>query len=127
MDVKEMTDDTIIFYILLILRFQRRRKKEKNRSFECGFDPVGRRRLQFCMKFFLLGIIFLIFDVEISLILPLPYRQTFTLSLIFVLFIGLCYEWQYGGLDWMVYVNRAVIRHSWCSLFGFLAAHMNES
>jgi len=66
--------------------------KDKNSPFECGFDPRGRMRLQFCIKFFLIGVIFLVFDVEVRLILPLPFCQIFIIVFLILLFLGLGYE-----------------------------------
>ena len=73
--------------------------KEKRSPFECGFDPVGLSRVPFCIKFFLVGVIFLLFDVEVCLLLPLPFATISIISFILVLVIGLVYEWGFGGLE----------------------------
>nr|AAP33657.1 NADH dehydrogenase subunit 3 [Otolemur crassicaudatus] len=82
---------------------------EKYSPYECGFDPTGSARLPFSMKFFLVAITFLLFDLEIALLLPLPWAlQTYTLSLmlamtlllITILALGLAYEWTQKGLEW---------------------------
>ena len=74
------------------------RDKEKGSPFECGFDPAGIRRLPFCIKFFLVSIIFLVFDVEVTLILPMLYAGAQVTSFVAILVIGAVYEWSYGGL-----------------------------
>nr|YP_010397609.1 NADH dehydrogenase subunit 3 [Pagastia lanceolata]UQJ73700.1 NADH dehydrogenase subunit 3 [Pagastia lanceolata] len=83
--------------------------REKCSPFECGFDPMNSSRLPFSIRFFLIAIIFLIFDVEIALILPMIMIIKFsnmvmwtTTSLIFILIllIGLYHEWNQGALNW---------------------------
>jgi NADH-ubiquinone oxidoreductase chain 3 len=78
--------------------------------FECGFDPKNSARTPFSLRFFLLAVIFLIFDVEVALLLPiplclqLPSRLTaiLTLTLFLVLLIvGLFHEWREGTLEWI--------------------------
>nr|QQV69625.1 NADH dehydrogenase subunit 3 [Dibranchus sp. YXL-2021] len=82
---------------------------EKLSPYECGFDPLGSARLPFSLRFFLVAILFLLFDLEIALLLPLPWGNqlnsptlTFTwATLILVLLtLGLIYEWLQGGLEW---------------------------
>nr|UFR83117.1 NADH dehydrogenase subunit 3 [Neohylomys hainanensis]UQJ74102.2 NADH dehydrogenase subunit 3 [Neohylomys hainanensis] len=82
---------------------------EKASPYECGFDPMGSARLPFSMKFFLVAITFLLFDLEIALLLPLPWAfQNFNittttaiaLALITLLASSLAYEWFNKGLEW---------------------------
>nr|ASO75164.1 NADH dehydrogenase subunit 3 [Alophoixus finschii] len=82
---------------------------EKLSPYECGFDPLGSARLPFSIRFFLVAILFLLFDLEIALLLPLPWaiqldNPTTTLmwasTLILILTLGLVYEWAQGGLEW---------------------------
>nr|QAB45885.1 NADH dehydrogenase subunit 3 [Callosciurus notatus] len=83
---------------------------EKTSPYECGFDPMGSARLPFSMKFFLVAITFLLFDLEIALLLPLPWAsQTNNLTLmlmvafmlLLILTLGLAYEWIQKGLEWV--------------------------
>nr|USQ66639.1 NADH dehydrogenase subunit 3 [Chingawaemys sp. LAV1667] len=82
---------------------------EKANPYECGFDPTSSARLPFSMKFFLVAITFLLFDLEIALLLPLPWaiQSTNTTTTIIAAFIlvtilslGLSYEWTQKGLEW---------------------------
>nr|AAY81883.1 NADH dehydrogenase subunit 3 [Peromyscus maniculatus] len=82
---------------------------EKANPYECGFDPMGSARLPFSMKFFLVAITFLLFDLEIALLLPLPWAiQMYNTNimmltafiLVSVLALGLAYEWLQKGLEW---------------------------
>nr|ASN74011.1 NADH dehydrogenase subunit 3 [Salamandra algira] len=81
---------------------------EKLSPYECGFDPLGSARLPFSIRFFLIAILFLLFDLEIALLLPTPWAsQMLPLSTLYwsfiilvLLTIGLVYEWAQGGLEW---------------------------
>nr|YP_009029805.1 NADH dehydrogenase subunit 3 [Gymnura poecilura]AHY81156.1 NADH dehydrogenase subunit 3 [Gymnura poecilura] len=82
---------------------------EKVSPYECGFDPLGSARLPFSLRFFLVAILFLLFDLEIALLLPLPWGyqldSPLTTSLwagtiLSLLALGLIYEWLQGGLEW---------------------------
>ena len=81
---------------------------QKLSVFECGFDPFGDSRQKFEVRFFLVAILFIIFDLEISFLFPwsvvLDQLSTFgywTMYIfLFILTIGLVYEWNKGGLEW---------------------------
>nr|YP_009355449.1 NADH dehydrogenase subunit 3 [Synagrops japonicus]WNH22070.1 NADH dehydrogenase subunit 3 [Synagrops bellus]BAX03728.1 NADH dehydrogenase subunit 3 [Synagrops japonicus]BBU25820.1 NADH dehydrogenase subunit 3 [Synagrops japonicus] len=82
---------------------------EKLSPYECGFDPLGSARLPFSLRFFLVAILFLLFDLEIALLLPLPWGDQLTTPLLtfiwasavlILLTLGLIYEWTQGGLEW---------------------------
>nr|YP_010417797.1 NADH dehydrogenase subunit 3 [Precis milonia]USF17956.1 NADH dehydrogenase subunit 3 [Precis milonia] len=83
--------------------------REKCSPFECGFDPMSLARIPFSLHFFLITMIFLIFDVEIALIFPLIptflmvnffiwYKTSF--FFIIMLLIGLYHEWNQNMLNW---------------------------
>nr|WNH22564.1 NADH dehydrogenase subunit 3 [Pareques acuminatus]WNH22577.1 NADH dehydrogenase subunit 3 [Pareques umbrosus] len=82
---------------------------EKLSPYECGFDPLGSARLPFSLRFFLIAILFLLFDLEIALLLPLPWANqlaspvltfTWATSILALLTLGLVYEWLQGALEW---------------------------
>nr|QRV62516.1 NADH dehydrogenase subunit 3 [Hydroporus puberulus] len=105
----------IIFIALITMSFASILSKktfmdrEKNSPFECGFDPIDSARLPFSIQFFLIAVIFLIFDVEIALLFPMimilkiSNLMTFmwtTFFFIFILLSGLYHEWNNGMLNW---------------------------
>nr|YP_009144600.1 NADH dehydrogenase subunit 3 [Uta stansburiana]AKJ76844.1 NADH dehydrogenase subunit 3 [Uta stansburiana] len=102
----------IISTLLILIGFwlpQLHPDTEKLSPYECGFDPLGNARLPFSLRFFLVAILFLLFDLEIALLLPLPWAtnlpnptQTMflTTSILLLLTLGLAYEWTQGGLEW---------------------------
>nr|QST16758.1 NADH dehydrogenase subunit 3 [Delphinapterus leucas]QST16797.1 NADH dehydrogenase subunit 3 [Delphinapterus leucas]QST16810.1 NADH dehydrogenase subunit 3 [Delphinapterus leucas]QST16823.1 NADH dehydrogenase subunit 3 [Delphinapterus leucas]QST16836.1 NADH dehydrogenase subunit 3 [Delphinapterus leucas] len=106
-----LTNTTLALLLMLIAFWlpQLNPYAEKISPYECGFDPMGSARLPFSMKFFLVAITFLLFDLEIALLLPLPWAiQTnnltnmlpTTLLLISLLAASLAYEWAQNGLEW---------------------------
>ena len=72
---------------------------EEVSSYECGFEPLGSNHVPFCIKFFLLAIIFIVFDVEVSFLVPSLYSSSIIFSFTLVLLLGLLYEFAYGGLS----------------------------
>jgi len=84
--------------------------REKRSPFECGFDPFSKPRIAFSIHFFYITLIFLIFDIEITLVLPTPIINKeikiikwilTSLMLFCILIIGLIIEWKEGSINWI--------------------------
>nr|QJD22103.1 NADH dehydrogenase subunit 3 [Amblyomma testudinarium] len=97
----------IIVFLILFMKMYA--SKEKLSPFECGFDPFSMSRVPFSLKFFFIGIVFLIFDVEIIVIIPYPlllYNKNLSLIISFlvinlIIILGLLIEWKGGMIDWL--------------------------
>jgi NADH-quinone oxidoreductase subunit A len=104
-----------IFVALLLGRFLRPRIPEgqKGLSYECGELPVGSAWLQFNFRFYLIALIFIIFDVEIAFMFPVAtvFRSWIEsgqgavalaeiLLFVGILFVGLIYVWAKGDISW---------------------------
>nr|AZL93198.1 NADH dehydrogenase subunit 3 [Dryinus sp. ZJUH_2016011] len=85
-------------------------KREKNTSFECGFSPITSARLPFSIQFFTITLIFLMFDIEITFIMPMIPSMNlmklnsliFTMSMFFMmLIIGTILEWNDSSFEWI--------------------------
>ncbi|MGD8781929.1 MAG: NADH-quinone oxidoreductase subunit A [Ignavibacteria bacterium] len=102
----------IVFVLIAIIaaKFVRpsRPTKEKIKIYECGENPEGTPWIKFNIRFFVVALIFLIFDVEVVLLFPwaLTYQDYgvygFLVGIIFLLILGLgmAYEWRKGDLEW---------------------------
>ena len=81
---------------------------EKNSAYECGFEPFADARSKFDVRFYLVSILFIIFDLEIAFLFPWAVSlgkigfYGFWSMIVFlgVLTVGFVYEWRKGALDW---------------------------
>ena len=81
---------------------------EKTSPYECGFESFGGAKFNFDVQFFIVAILFVIFDVEIIFMYPWAKSLSFTgfwgfftmLVFVFVLAVGFFYEWNKGALNW---------------------------
>ena len=77
-------------------------------AYECGFDPFDDARSTFDVRFYLVAILFIIFDLEVSFLFPwcvvisnLPLFAFWSMFVfLFILTIGFVYEWKKGALEW---------------------------
>nr|YP_007026810.1 NADH dehydrogenase subunit 3 [Metacrangonyx repens]CCI69413.1 NADH dehydrogenase subunit 3 [Metacrangonyx repens] len=105
-----LTLSFIIYVLANFLGMKMKKEREKNSPFECGFDPFKKARTSFSIRFFLVAIIFLIFDIEIVVIMPvgilmnyymISYFSFVTSIIIIILVVGLFHEWNQGALNWV--------------------------
>lgn len=81
---------------------------QKTSPYECGFEAFEDARMQFNVRFYLVAILFILFDIEVAFLVPwaLALRDIGTLgyvaAMIFlaILALGLAFEWKKGALDW---------------------------
>ena len=81
---------------------------EKLSAYECGFNAFDDARMKFDVRFYLVAILFIIFDLEVAFLFPwaVAFKDVgwfgFTSMMIFlgVLTIGFIYEWRKGALEW---------------------------
>ena len=82
--------------------------EQKLSSYECGFDAFEDTRSQFDVRFYLVAILFIIFDLEIAFLFPWAislgkiglFGFISMMIFLFILTIGFIYEWKKGALDW---------------------------
>ena len=102
---------SLLSFIILILSYFlviQNPESEKLSTYECGFEPYEDARLQFDVKFYLIAILFLVFDLETIFIYPwcISISQLniagfwSMVDFIFELGIGLFYVWKLGALSW---------------------------
>jgi len=96
------------FIVLNFLFSPKNPDPEKLSAYECGFEAFGDSRMEFDVRFYLVAILFIIFDLEIAFLFPWAVSLEKIGSLgfwsmmifLFVLTIGFIYEWKKGALDW---------------------------
>lgn len=100
---------SVIITLARILSTKSNYDREKTSPFECGFDPKNNARIPFSLRFFMLAIIFIVFDIEIVLLIPLPILNSIIntaqaefirIAFLVILLAGLFHEWKEGSLDW---------------------------
>ena len=99
---------SIVVFMLSYFLTPQEEDQEKISAYECGFNPFDDARSTFDIRFYLVAILFLIFDLEISFLFPwslilgqLPIFG-FWVMIVFliILTIGFVYEWYKGALEW---------------------------
>ena len=81
---------------------------EKLSAYECGFEPFEDSRMEFDVRFYLVAILFIIFDLEIAFMFPWAISLgnigilgfSSMMIFLFILTVGFIYEWKKGALDW---------------------------
>jgi NADH-quinone oxidoreductase subunit A len=81
---------------------------EKLAPYECGFEAFEDARMKFDVRYYLVAILFILFDLEIAFLFPwavvLPQLGSFgfwaMMMFLFILVVGFAYEWKKGALDW---------------------------
>lgn len=96
------------YYVGNIAITQQEITYEKTSSYECGFEAFSDAREPFDIKFYLIAILFIIFDIEVLFFFPfilsinIIFLQGFYIMLLFmiILMVGFAYEWRKGCMDW---------------------------
>ena len=99
---------SVVMVTLAFLRSKPAPSQEKLSTYECGFEPFSDSRGRFDVRFYLVSILFIIFDLEIAFLFPWALCLKtlgwfgFGSMIVFlsVLTIGFIYEWRKGALDW---------------------------
>lgn len=100
---------SLILLLLSLFLSSKNIDKEKLTIYECGFMMITKIGNPFSIKFFIIAILFLVFDLEIVLLLPWSvsiytfgtiYSHYIMLIFLLILIVSLAYEWFKGGLEW---------------------------
>ena len=99
---------SVAFIVLNFLFSPKNPDAEKLSAYECGFEAFGDSRMEFDVRFYLVAILFIIFDLEIAFLFPwaislggLGALGFWSMMIfLFILTVGFVYEWKKGALDW---------------------------
>jgi len=99
---------SIGFIVLNFLFSPKNPDPEKLSAYECGFEAFSDSRMEFDVRFYLVAILFIIFDLEIAFLFPWaislgsigPLGFWSMMIFLFILTVGFVYEWKKGALDW---------------------------
>ena len=99
---------SIGFIVLNFLFSPKNPDPEKLSTYECGFEAFGDSRMEFDVRFYLVAILFIIFDLEIAFLFPWAVSLgnigilgfCSMMIFLFILTVGFIYEWKKGALDW---------------------------
>jgi NADH-quinone oxidoreductase subunit A len=101
----------VVCLVLLVVPFAlayKRPDAEKLSAYECGFNPFDDARMKFDVRFYLVAILFIIFDLEVAFLFPWAvafadlghYGYWSMMLFLGVLTVGFIYEWRKGALEW---------------------------
>nr|ATD53018.1 NADH dehydrogenase subunit 3 [Deltocephalinae sp. EMHAU-2015-Zz052318] len=99
----------ILMSIIIMVSKKSLTDNQKATPFECGFNPLSYSRLPFSIHFFMIAVIFLIFDIEIIMVMPMVLTMKLTtlktwiwtsVSFTIILIVGLYHEWTNGMISW---------------------------
>jgi len=96
------------FIVINYLASPKNPDPEKLSAYECGFEPFNDSRMEFDVRFYLVAILFIIFDLEIAFLFPWAislgqiglFGFVSMMIFLFILTVGFIYEWKKGALDW---------------------------
>ena len=99
---------SISFIVLNFIFSPKKPDPEKLSAYECGFEAFDDSRMEFDVRFYLVAILFIIFDLEIAFLFPWAISLgsigllgfSSMMIFLFILTVGFVYEWKKGALDW---------------------------
>tara|TARA_Y100000590_G_scaffold284495_1_gene320192 strand:- start:229 stop:597 length:369 start_codon:yes stop_codon:yes gene_type:complete len=99
---------SVSFIVLNFIFSPKNPDPEKLSAYECGFEPFDDSRMEFDVRFYLVAILFIIFDLEIAFLFPWAISLgnigllgfCSMMIFLFILTVGFVYEWKKGALDW---------------------------